>query len=128
MKGSIHVSEEQLMKPILNQIGTTFIPVSNIEEARNWYCDVLGLPSDGEILHGHLYIIPMNGTGIVLDSKIYSENTIFKIPPFHLNTTNIEQAYEYMKSKNVELTTEIQHNHWFNFKDLDGNHLMICKC
>lgn len=116
------------MNPILNQIGTVFIPVSNIEEARNWYCDILGLPADGEILFGHLYIIPMNGTGIVLDSKIYSEDNIFKTPSFHLNTNNIEQAYEHMKSKNVEITTEIEHNHWFNFKDLDGNHLMVCKC
>ncbi|MCM3324738.1 VOC family protein [Cytobacillus kochii] len=116
------------MNPILNQVGTVFIPVSNIEEARKWYCDILGLSADGEILFGHLYIVPMNGTGIVLDSKIYSEDNIFKTPPFHLNTNNIEQAYEYMKGKNVELTTEIEHNQWFNFKDPDGNHLMVCKC
>lgn len=31
------------MNPILNQIGTIFIPVSNIEKARKWYCDLLGL-------------------------------------------------------------------------------------
>lgn len=70
----------------------------------------------------------MNGTGIVLDSKIFSAENIFKSPTFHFNTTNIEQAYEYMKDKNVELTTEIVHNQWFNFKDPDGNHLMVCKC
>ncbi|MDX5475091.1 MAG: VOC family protein [Bacillaceae bacterium] len=116
------------MNPILNQIGTVFIPVSNIEQARDWYCDILGLPTDGEILYGHLYVLPMVGTGIVLDSKIYSEDTIFKIPPFHFNTSDIEQAYEYMKKKNADLTTEIEHNHWFIFKDPDGNHLMVCKC
>ncbi|WP_100406975.1 VOC family protein [Bacillus solitudinis] len=116
------------MNPILNQIGTIFIPVSNVEAARDWYCDILGLPADGEILFGHLYVVPMIGTGIVLDSKIYSENNIFRAPAFHLNTDNIEQAYEYMKGKNVELTTEIEHNHWFNFKDPDGNQLMVCKC
>lgn len=33
-----------------------------------------------------------------------------------------------MKNKGIELTTEIEHGHWFNFKDLDGNHLMICAC
>lgn len=59
------------MNPILNQIGTVFIPVRNIEEARNWYCDILGLAAEGEILFGHLFIVPMNGTGIVLDSKIF---------------------------------------------------------
>lgn len=115
-------------KPILNQIGTTFIPVSDIERARDWYCDILELPSDGEILFGHLYILPMNGTGIVLDSKIFSEEYIYKVPPFHLNTNNIEHAFQHMKRKNVEITTTIENNHWFNFKDLDGNHLMICQC
>jgi catechol 2,3-dioxygenase-like lactoylglutathione lyase family enzyme len=116
------------MNPILNQIGTIFIPVSNIKKARNWYCDILGIPADGEILYDHLYIVPMIGTGIVLDSKIYSEDNIFKTPAFHLNTNDIKQAYEYMRGKNIELTTEIEHNQWFNFKDPDGNHLMVCKC
>jgi len=115
--------------PILNQIGTVFIPVSNIEEARKWYCDILGLNAEGEILFGHLFILPTtNGTGIVLDSKIYSEANIFKTPAFHFNTNNIEEAYEFIKGKNVELTTEIENNHWFNFKDPYGNQLMVCKC
>ncbi|WP_336623538.1 VOC family protein [Oceanobacillus profundus] len=65
--------------PILKQIGTVFIPVSNIEKARDWYCDILGLKTDGEIQFGHLYVIPMEGTGIELDSKIYSEDRVFKI-------------------------------------------------
>lgn len=116
------------MNPIINQIGTIFIPVSNVEKARNWYCDILGLACSGEILFGHLFIIPMNGTGIVLDSKIYSEETRLKTPLFHFNTNNIEQAYKYMKNKNVKLTTAIEHNHWFNFEDSDGNHLMVCQC
>lgn len=115
------------MNPILNQAGTIFISVSNIERARDWYCDVLGLPNDGEILFEHLYILPMEGTGIVLDSKIYSEDSIFKVPAFHFNTNDIQEAYEYIKSKNIDLTTEVQHN-WFNFRDPDGNHLMVCQC
>lgn len=117
-----------LNSPILNQIGTVFIPVSNIEQARDWYCDILGVPADGEIQFGHIYVIPMNGTGIVLDSKIFSEENIFKNPVFHLNTENIEEAFQYMKKNQVELTSDIEHNHYFNFKDPDGNHLMICKC
>lgn len=116
------------MNPILNQIGTVFIPVSNVEEARDWYCDILGLPIDGEILFGHLYVVPMNGTSIVLDSKIYSEDNVFRTPAFHLNTNNIEEAYEFMKSKNVNLTTPVENNQWFNFKDPDENLLMICRC
>lgn len=116
------------MNPILNQIGTVFISVKNVEQARDWYCDILGLPADGEILFGHLYVVQMQGTNIVLDSRIYAEDHVFKVPVFHFNTANIEEAYKFMKSKNVNLTTEIEHNHWFNFMDPDGNLLMVCKC
>ncbi|RUT28031.1 VOC family protein [Paenibacillus zeisoli] len=116
------------MNPIQNRIGTVFIPVSNIERARDWYCDILNLPRNGEILYGHLYVIPMEGTSIVLDSKIYAEDHVFKAPAFHFNTEDIEEAFNYMRSKNVNLTTPIEHNHWFNFKDPDGNQLMVCKC
>ncbi|MEK3917575.1 VOC family protein [Paenibacillus sp. FSL H7-0331] len=116
------------MNPILNEIGTVFIPVSSIQNARDWYCDILGLPADGEILFGHLYVLPMKGAGLVLDSKIYSENNKLNFPAFHFNTNHIQEAYQFMKSKNVELVTEIQHNQWFNFKDPDGNLLMVCKC
>lgn len=42
------------MNPILNEVGTIFIPVKDIQKARDWYCDVLGLPADGDILYDHL--------------------------------------------------------------------------
>lgn len=115
-------------RAILNEIGTVFIPVSNIGKARDWYCEILGLPADGEIQFGHLYALPMKGAGVVLDSKIYSEDAIFRTPAFHFNTEDIEEAYVFMQDKGVELTTEIQHQHYFNFKDPDGNHLMVCQC
>nr|WP_263323447.1 VOC family protein [Neobacillus sp. Marseille-Q6967] len=117
-----------MKSPIINQIGTVFIPVSNIEKARDWYSDLLGLPVDGEIQFGHLYVIPMLGTSIVLDSKIYSLEKVFNTPVFHFNTENIEEAFTYMQEREVEIVTEIQHGHYFNFKDPDGNLLMICKC
>lgn len=118
-----------MSSPIQNQIQTVFIPVSSIEAARDWYCDILGVPADGEILHGHLYILPMKGSaGIVLDSRIYAPENVFRIPAVQLLTDNIEQSYAYMQDKNVELVTGIEYNQWFNVKDPDGNMLMICKC
>lgn len=116
------------MNPIQNQIGTVFIPVSNIVSARDWYCDILGLPNDGEILFGHLYVIPMNGTGIVLDSKIYAEDKVFRAPAFHFNTQDVKAAYAFMQAKGVDLATDIQHDQWFNFRDPDGNLLMVSQC
>jgi catechol 2,3-dioxygenase-like lactoylglutathione lyase family enzyme len=117
-----------MKSPILNQIGTVFIPVKSLEKARDWYCDILGIEPSGEIQFGHLYVLPMEGTGIVLDSKIYSEDSLFKTPMFHFNTLNIEEAYSFMKNKGVNIVSEIEHGHYFNFKDTDGNLLMICKC
>lgn len=114
--------------PVLNEVGTIFIPVRDIEQARDWYCDLLGVKADGEVQFGHLYILPMISSGIVLDSKIYSEETVLKTPLFHFNTKDIEEAYAFMKNKGVEVTTGIEHGHYFNFKDPDGNHLMVCKC
>ncbi|GIN73105.1 hypothetical protein J14TS2_35800 [Bacillus sp. J14TS2] len=117
-----------MCSPILKEIGTVFIPVSNIEKARDWYCDILGLKAEGDIQFGHLYVISMNGTGIVLDSKIYAKDKIFKTPAFHFNTEDIEEAFQFMKNKGVNLITNIEHGHYFNFKDPDGNILMVCKC
>jgi catechol 2,3-dioxygenase-like lactoylglutathione lyase family enzyme len=114
--------------PIMNQIGTVFIPVRNIEKARDWYCDILGLKVEGEIQFGHLFVIPMEGTDIVLDSKIYAQDKVFTTPAFHFNTENIQEAYRFMREKGVHLISDIQHNHYFNFKDPDGNLLMVCKC
>ncbi|MGE7600895.1 VOC family protein [Peribacillus sp. NPDC097675] len=113
-----------MMNPILNQIGTVFIPVSNIEVARDWYSDLLGIPVTGEILFGHMYVLPMVGTEIVLDSKIFAEDRIYKVPPFHFNTTNVTEAYEYIREI-AECTTGIENDRWFNFKDPDGNQLKI---
>ncbi|WP_456271031.1 VOC family protein [Bacillus sp. AK031] len=117
-----------MKSPLDNKVGTIFIPVSDIEKARDWYCDLFGFPADGEILFGHLYILPMKDTGVVLDSKIYSEENIFKFSPFHINAEDIHHAYRYMKEKGVTLVSDIQEDLFFNFKDPDGNQLMVCQC
>ncbi|MFZ3580388.1 VOC family protein [Virgibacillus sp. DJP39] len=115
------------MNPIINQIGTVFIPVQNIQQARDWYCDILGLPITEEILFDHLYVLPMQGTGIVLDSKIFQKERIYQYPAFHFNTADIKKAYQFIKNKDVQLVTDIEHDQWFTFKDPDGNVLMICE-
>lgn len=118
------------MSTILSKAGAIFIPVSDIIKAREWYCSLLELESDFEIIAGHLCCIPLdnNGLHLVLDSKIYSEDSYYRNPAFHFNTNDIHKAYQFMKERNIELVTDIENGHWFNFKDPDGNALMICKC
>lgn len=114
--------------PIQNKIRGVFIPVSNIEKARDWYCNLLDLSTDGEIYFGHIYVLPMQGgINIVLDSKIYSPDHVYKTPVLQLATDNIDKSFEYLKSLNTEIITDIQNGHWFTIKDLDGNVIMICK-
>ncbi|MCZ4136412.1 glyoxalase, partial [Escherichia coli] len=91
--------------------------------SRDWYCDILGLQADGEILHGHLYILPMKGPVLILDSKIYAEDRVFKTPAFHFNTSDIQAAYDYLAAKKVNIMPRIERN-WLNFEDPDGNLLM----
>ncbi|WP_458125420.1 VOC family protein [Paenibacillus sp. Z3-2] len=117
-----------MVKSVLNQVRGVFIPVSNIETARDWYCQLFGLPSDGEIFFGHIYVLPMEGgTNIILDSKIHSSESIHNVPVIQLASDDIEKSYELLQAQNVEVITEIQNNHWFNIRDPYGNVLMVCK-
>ncbi|MCC2684301.1 MAG: hypothetical protein K0R75_1200 [Paenibacillaceae bacterium] len=56
----------------------------------------------------------MVGSGIVLDRNRYAPEHLYKVPPLHFNTNNIYEAYEYMISKGVEVTTGIEQNRCTN--------------
>lgn len=118
-----------VQNPIHKKIGATFIPVSDIEKARDWYCDILSIEPKGEVAHGHIYVIPLEGGhNLVLDSKIFNQRSISEAPMFHFNTDDVEASYRFLKEKGVQEMSDIQHKHWFNFKDPDGNVLMVCRC
>lgn len=107
-----------------NHIGGVFLPVSNIEAARDWYCALLSLER-GEIQFGHIYVVPMRaGSNLVLDSKDFRGPHDRK-PAFHFMTRDIRSAYSYMKEKGVQLAGDIVDGVFFNFKDPDGNLLMV---
>ncbi len=115
------------MNHLNKKISGIFIPVKDLEKSRNWYCDLLQLEPTDDFPGGHLYVLELDGINVVLDSKIYSENTIYQTAPFHFNTDNIENAYKSMKENGVEVTSEIEFGHFFHFKDPDGNQLMVCE-
>lgn len=128
VEGSTHTS------PIKNKVGSIFVPVRDIEKSRSWYCRVLGLnEADCEILSGHLCPLPMEGTGIILDTMPMwggdqpGGAPSIETPAFMLLTEDLQGSLDYMKELGVELVTEIEHDHWFVVKDPDGNKLMICR-
>lgn len=120
--------------PIKNKVGSIFIPVRDIEKSRSWYCQVLGLNmEDCHIMNGHLCPLPMEGTGLILDTMpMWGGNEpggapSIETPAFMLMTADLVGSFEYVKKLGVELVTAIEHDHWFVVKDPDGNKLMICR-
>ncbi|GAE36208.1 VOC family protein [Halalkalibacter akibai] len=118
--------------PIKNLVGGVFVPVRNLEKAKQWYKNIFGLEG-GEEYFGHIFVVPMEGTaGLVLDTmpqwrKENGDIPTYQAPSIQFLTRNIQASYQFMKENNVELVTEIQDDYYFVFKDLDGNLLMICK-
>ncbi len=108
-------------------VGAIFVPVRDIESARDWYVRLLGYPRIPEILFGHLAVFVLNETSsnLVLDSRIHRPNEQRSTPLFHLNANNAEQARDHVLATGAIQTTEIQPGHWFTFRDPDGNVLMV---
>lgn len=112
------------MHPIDREIGTVFVSVSDIEAARRWYCLVLGIEPLPEILFGHLCVLPMrDGSGLALDAKGFVGGAGDK-PAFHLNTSDVDAARSWLQSIGAEVG-DVTDSVYFNFRDPDGNLLMI---
>ncbi|MFB9329814.1 VOC family protein [Paenibacillus aurantiacus] len=120
--------------PVRNKVGGIFIPVRDIERARSWYCQVLGLnEADCPVHFGHLCPLPMEGTGIVLDTMPRWGGSDpggappIATPAFMLLTGDLEGSLQFLREIGADLVTGIEHDHWFVVKDPDGNLLMVCR-
>lgn len=107
------------------EIGTVFVPVRDIEAARDWYRELLGLAPGSEILFGHLHVVPMQaGSGLVLDSKGFA-GPHDKKPAFHFNTSDIHAAHAEAVASGAPEVGPVTDGVSFTFKDPDGNLLMV---
>ncbi len=109
---------------IENEIGAVFVPVRDVAAARDWYCKLLGL-TPGEVLFGHLYVVPMrDGSGLVLDSKNFAGPHTGK-PIFHFNTRDVPAAHALCAALGVANLGPVTDGVFFTFADPDGNLLMV---
>lgn len=120
--------------PIMRRVASVFIPVKDIERSRSWYCRLLGYEErECEILFGHLCVLPLDGTDIVLDTMPRWGGAepggapAIGTPALMLPTADLEGSMAYVDALGAERVTDIENGHWFVFKDPDGNKLMICK-
>lgn len=113
--------------PIESEVGGVFVPVSNVEAARDWYCQLLSRPAEGGLLFGHLFVLTMIGsTALLLDSKDFKGAHISKLI-FHFNTHDLEGARGHALTVGAANVSPIVDHAFFTFNDPDGNLLMTAK-
>ncbi|MBN8193276.1 VOC family protein [Bacillus sp. NTK074B] len=121
-----------MKSPIVNQINTVFVHVSNLKESVRWYSELLGQPYDLEEVQDPVYNLAINHfTGLTLDAGPEGVRKEFshKHPLFNFHTENIEEAYSYVEGLKYEVVSEITRFDDFSFfviQDPDGNRVMIC--
>ena len=110
---------------VIREIGVVFVPVSDIERSRDWYRAFLGLEPGGDILFGHIHVVPMQGgSGLVLDSQAFTGPHDCK-PAFHFNTRDIHAAREHAVTMGAAEVGPVTDEAFFTFKDPDGNLIMV---
>jgi predicted enzyme related to lactoylglutathione lyase len=118
-----------MTRPIQNQIGAVFIPVSDVERAIGWYSHLLGLPIASTSHEGKIYDLPMmSETALILDGHKPVTNS--SQPLFFFWTDDIRAAYDFLKSSAIEIIgakEDIGSVTTLTFKDPDGNLLMVCQ-
>jgi predicted enzyme related to lactoylglutathione lyase len=121
---------------VKNRVRGIFVPVRDVAKARDWYLGLLGLPRDDKSLDGeHLYVIPMDDPRIILDEMPEWDRDHPAGPPTHqtpaimLDTDDVHAGHAYVRDYGADVVTdvtELETVSWFVFRDLDGNHLMVC--
>ncbi|MGM0941944.1 MAG: VOC family protein [Bacillota bacterium] len=121
--------------PVKNQMNGVFVHVTNLKVSAKWYTDLLGLNVDLDKVVSPVYNVPLVGTtSLTLDDHTFDpefRHSISPSPIFNLYAPKIEEAYKYIKDKDIEIVREIERvgdTAWFNIKDPDGNVVMICNC
>jgi uncharacterized protein len=126
-----------MISPIANRIDTIFVHVTDLERSIQWYSKLLGIVvSEGEH-SGPIFTFDMGQgrPGLTLDNHCFDEVYEFipsNQPLFNLSATDIDKAYEFVKNElGAEIVAEIEtfpDLSYFNFRDPDGNIIMICTC
>ena len=115
--------------PLDNNIGTVFIPVSDMPRAIAWYSRLFGLPDAAATHEGKIYNVPIAGpAGLILDAHKPVANSSQPLSFFW--TSDIVAARAFLTSNGIECLGGVQHIgsvSTLTFKDPDGNLLMACQ-
>lgn len=124
-----------MKSPIYNKVNNVFVHVSNLEKSAEWYSNLLGIPFDAKKIESPVHNIAVTSeTGLTLDDHTFDPG--FSLKPsghvlFNFLVDDVDEAYQFVKANGITVTKEIERIGdfaYFNFKDPDGNVLMICNC
>ncbi|QDP39370.1 VOC family protein [Radiobacillus deserti] len=114
------------MSEIFKRIDTVFLKVKRFDEAIEWYKQVLGFEVRWVIEEGYA-AMEVGETPLTL---VQSEQNFQPIEDIQFNfyVSDIQEAYQHLKSHDVEVGEIVDHGDLqeFSFKDLDGNVLAVC--
>jgi predicted enzyme related to lactoylglutathione lyase len=120
---------------ILNRIPTVFVPVANLRESVEWYSKILGVDIDHvqweQIESLPVYTFSLEGSSLTLDANIVKGKAIqpSPYPICNIACENIHEVWNHFEREGVELPDKIIYFPdlaYFNFKDINGNTLMMC--
>jgi|SRR5690606_14485975 catechol 2,3-dioxygenase-like lactoylglutathione lyase family enzyme len=98
--------------PIKNQMNTVFVHVTDLKAAAKWYGDLLGIEVDLNKVTSPVFNVPVTGTtSLTLDDHASDpafRHDVSSNPIFNLYAPHIEEAYEYVKDKGIEIVREIE--------------------
>ncbi|MCA1054463.1 VOC family protein [Rossellomorea aquimaris] len=117
----------------MSKINTVFIPVADLKESVDWYGDVLGLTIDPEQYHSintlPVYTFAMGETSLTLEKEDGFTPSPSTVPICNIHTEDIEKVYDDFSKEGVQIQSNIitfPEFSYFNFRDLNGNLLMMC--
>ncbi|WP_409251018.1 VOC family protein [Bacillus sp. SCS-153A] len=120
---------------ILNKIPTVFIPVVDLKKSVKWYSEVFGFNLDFEqweqIDSLPVYTFAMDSSYLTLDANIAAQGEFkpSKYPLCNIACQSISEVWDRFGQLGVERIdkiTSFPNLSFFNFKDPDGNVLMMC--
>lgn len=121
------------VSPIAGKVNNVFIHVSDLKKSAAWYSRLLGLPFDERDVESPVYNVPVSSkAGLTLDDHTFDPG--FSLQPsdhvlFNFYAEDIDEAYRFIKENDIPIAREIERIGdfaYFNFRDPDGNVLMIC--
>ncbi|MGD6956084.1 VOC family protein [Rossellomorea aquimaris] len=118
---------------IHRKLNTVFIPVADLKESVDWYERVMGFEIDpvqyNEIEDIPVYTFQMGETSLTLEEEKGFTPPASNVPICNFQTTQIEKVREDFHEKKVTIESRIitfPNFSYFNFRDVNGNLLMIC--